>query len=74
MILWYLGQKPEKREAQFCKVFNNNGWLGRSIRKMPAILDRMRITFRTFKMYKYYGTNSEFGKGNFRILFRRPFV
>jgi len=25
----------------------------------------MRITFRTFKMYMYYGTDSENGKGNF---------
>jgi hypothetical protein len=29
----------------------------------------MRITFRTFKMYMYYGTDSQNGKGNLRILF-----
>jgi len=37
--------------------------------QIAKILDRIRITFRTFKMYMYYGTDSEFGKRNFRILF-----
>ena len=31
-----------------------------------GILDRVQTTFRTFKMYMYYGTRSDFGKGNFR--------
>ena len=65
----YLGHKPEKREAQFCQNFifleisQDLDW------QIAKILDRMRINFRTFKMYKYYGTYFVFGKRSFRILF-----
>jgi hypothetical protein len=39
----YLGQKPRKREAQFCLFFNYYGWHGYKIGQNAEFLDRMRI-------------------------------
>jgi hypothetical protein len=61
--LRYLGQKPKKREAQFCQFCNNFGWLGCKIGNLTESLTGSGGHVRAFKMYLHYGIEIAFGKG-----------